>query len=39
MYSPDELDQIHGEWNEDCLADDDGQPDEAQEWQDFAPDC
>lgn len=40
MYSRDELDQIHAEWNEDCMDyEDDGQPDEQQEWEDFDRGC
>ena len=39
MYSPYELAQIRGEQNEDGAEEDDGQPDEQQEWADFDPDC
>ena len=43
MYSPTELAQLRGEMNEDAMDEeeheDDGQPDEQQEWADFDPDC
>ena len=43
MYSPTELAQLRGELNEDAMDEeeheDDGQPDEQQEWADFDPDC
>ena len=44
MWGREELDRIQAEWNEDCAdwekdAEDDGQPDEAQEWRDFDDQC
>ena len=38
LDSPTDFDEY--EMNpDDCAPDDDGQPDEAQEWHDFDPDC
>lgn len=38
-YEPSYHDELERDWDESYEPDYDGQPDEAQEWHDFDPDC
>lgn len=39
FYGDDYYDELERDWDEPYEPEDDGQPDEAQEWHDFDPDC